>query len=36
VTLQVAVEGTHVFQLYFGELDKALDEPARFFTRHLS
>jgi len=39
VTLQVAPEGTHVFQLYFGELDEggvALDEVARFFTRHLS
>jgi hypothetical protein len=37
--LQVAPEGTHVFQLHFGELDEAgeaLDEVARFFTRHLS
>ena len=31
VTLRVAPEGTHVFQLYFG----ALDEVARFFARHL-
>ena len=39
VTLQVAPEGTHVFQLHFGaldEADEALDEVARFFTRHLS
>jgi epsilon-lactone hydrolase len=39
VTLQVAPEGTHVFQPRFGELDEAgeaLDEVARFFTRHLS
>ena len=39
VTLQVAPEGTHVFQLYFGaldEADEALDEVARFFRRHLS
>ena len=39
VTLQVAPEGTHVFQLYFGaldEADEAIDEVARFFTRHLS
>lgn len=39
VTLQVAPEGTHVFQLYFGaldEADEALDEVARFFKRHLS
>ena len=39
VTLQVAPEGTHVFQLYFGaldEADEALDEVARFFGRHLS
>ena len=35
VTLQVAPEGTHVFQLHFGALDEA-DEVARFFTRHLS
>ena len=36
VTLQVAPEGTHVFQLYFGALgDEAIDEVARFFTRHL-
>src|SRR5438477_7963130 len=38
VTLQVAPEGTHVFQLYFGaldEADEAIDEVARFFTRHL-
>src|SRR5690242_13479313 len=37
VTLQVAPEGTHVFQLYFGaldEADEAIDEVARFFTRH--
>jgi epsilon-lactone hydrolase len=39
VTLQVAAEGTHVFQLYFGALDEAgeaLGEVARFFRRHLS
>jgi acetyl esterase/lipase len=39
VTLQVAPEGTHVFQLHFGaldEADEAIDEVARFFTRHLS
>lgn len=39
VTLRVAPEGTHVFQLYFGaldEADEALDEVARFFRRHLS
>jgi acetyl esterase/lipase len=38
VTLRVAPEGTHVFQLYFGaldEADEALDEVARFFRRHL-
>ena len=38
VTLRVAPEGTHVFQLYFGaldEADEALDEVARFFARHL-
>jgi acetyl esterase/lipase len=38
VTLQVAPEGTHVFQLHFGaldEADEAIDEVARFFTRHL-
>ena len=38
VTLQVASEGTHVFQLYFGaldEADEAIDEAARFFERHL-
>jgi acetyl esterase/lipase len=38
VTLQVAREGTHVFQLYFGALDEAddaIDEAARFFKRHL-
>jgi acetyl esterase/lipase len=38
VTLRVAPEGTHVFQLYFGALDEAneaLDEVARFFRRHL-
>jgi epsilon-lactone hydrolase len=38
VTLQMAPEGTHVFQLYFGaldEVDEALDEVARFFGRHL-
>jgi acetyl esterase/lipase len=39
VTLQVAPEGTHVFQLHFGalhEADEAIDEIARFFRRHLS
>jgi hypothetical protein len=39
VTLQIAPEGTHVFQLHFGtldEADEAIDEAARFFTRHLS
>jgi acetyl esterase/lipase len=39
VTLQVAQEGTHVFQLYFGaldEADEAIDEVMRFFRRHLS
>jgi acetyl esterase/lipase len=39
VTLQIAPEGTHVFQLHFGaldEADEAIDEVARFFTRHLS
>ena len=39
VTLQVAPEGTHVFQLAFGaldEADEAIDEVARFFKRHLS
>ena len=38
VTLRVAPEGTHVFQLYFGaldEADEALGEVARFFARHL-
>ena len=38
VTLRVAPEGTHVFQLYFGaldEADEALDEVARFFRRHV-
>ena len=38
-TLQVAPEGTHVFQLYFGaldEADEAIAEAARFFKRHLS
>lgn len=38
VTLQVAPEGTHVFQLHFGaldEADEAIDEVARFFARHL-
>ena len=34
VTLQMAPEGTHVFQLYFGALDE-VDEAARFFGRHL-
>jgi monoterpene epsilon-lactone hydrolase len=37
VTLQVAPEGTHVFQLHFGaldEADEALDEVARFARRH--
>jgi epsilon-lactone hydrolase len=39
VTLQVAPEGTHVFQLHFGaldEADEAIDEVARFFRRYLS
>jgi monoterpene epsilon-lactone hydrolase len=39
VTLQVAHEGTHVYQLQFGaldEADEAIDEVARFFKRHLS
>jgi len=39
VTLQVAPEGTHVFQLHFGaldEADEALDQVARFFRRQLS
>jgi acetyl esterase/lipase len=39
VTLRVATEGTHVFQLHFGaldEADEAIDEVARFFRRHLS
>ena len=39
VTLQVAAEGTHVFQFQFGaldEADEAIDEVARFFQRHLS
>jgi epsilon-lactone hydrolase len=39
VTLQVAREGTHVFQFQFGaldEADEAIDEVARFFQRHLS
>jgi acetyl esterase/lipase len=39
VTLQVAPEGTHVFQLHFGALDEAgeaIAEIARFFQRHLS
>jgi epsilon-lactone hydrolase len=39
VTLQVAAEGTHVFQLYFGaldEADEAVHEVARFVKRHLS
>jgi acetyl esterase/lipase len=39
VTLQVAPEGTHVFQLHFGaldEADEAIDEIAQFFKRHLS
>jgi acetyl esterase/lipase len=39
VTLQVAPEGTHVFQLHFGaldEADEAIDKVARFFKRHLS
>jgi epsilon-lactone hydrolase len=38
VTLQVAPEGTHAYQLYHGaldEADQALDEAARFFRRHL-
>jgi len=37
VTLQVAPEGTHVFQFYFGALDEADEadgEVARFFKRH--
>src|SRR5690348_17059317 len=37
VTLQIAPEGTHVFQLHFealDEADEAIDEVARFFTRH--
>jgi fermentation-respiration switch protein FrsA (DUF1100 family) len=36
--LQVAPEGTHVFQFQFGaldEADEAIDEVARFFKRHL-
>ena len=39
VRLQVAPEGTHVFQFQFGaldEADEAIDEVARFFQRHLS
>jgi acetyl esterase/lipase len=39
VILQVAAEGTHVFQLHFGaldEADQAIDDTARFFHRHLS
>ena len=39
VRLQVAPEGTHVFQFHFGaldEADEAIDEVARFFQRHLS
>jgi hypothetical protein len=39
VTLQVAPEGTHVFQLHFGaldEADEAINEVTRFFRRHLS
>jgi hypothetical protein len=39
VTLQMAPEGTRVFQLHVGELDEAgeaLDEVAWLFTRHLS
>ena len=38
VTLQVAREDTHVFQLYFAaldEADQAIGEAARFFRRHL-
>src|SRR5689334_126991 len=38
VTLQVAREGTHVFQFQFGtldEADEAIDDVARFFKRHL-
>ncbi len=38
VTLQVAPEGTHVFQLYFGaldEADEAIDEATRFFKGSL-
>ena len=39
MTLQVAREGTHVFQFQFGaldEADEAIDGVARFFKRHLS
>jgi acetyl esterase/lipase len=39
VRLQVAHEGTHVFQFQFGaldEADEAIDEVARFFKQHLS
>jgi hypothetical protein len=39
VPLRVAPKGTHVVQLRFGEpgeADEALDEAARFVTRHLS
>jgi acetyl esterase/lipase len=39
VRLQVAREGTHVFQFQFGaldEADEAIEEVARFFQRHLS
>ena len=39
VRLQVAPEGTHVFQFQFGALDEAddaINEVARFFQRHLS
>jgi acetyl esterase/lipase len=38
VTLQVATEGTHVFQFQFGaldEADEAIDKVERFFRRHL-
>jgi monoterpene epsilon-lactone hydrolase len=38
VTLRVAPEGTHVFQLHFGaldEADEAIDDIARFFQQHL-
>ena len=38
VRLQVAPEGTHVFQFQFGaldEADEAIDEVTRFFQRHL-